>query len=158
LYDTILGGLHQHILGLRLVPPSVVVINCGDAKCIVIAGVALVPNFGHISSVDQNTCSFHGNKTTLVFDVRMGHTEATTFNAWLLITIINNIIVVDDDAPNATVRPCARVFSHLLDQIFTSSMSGLTVLPVFVLLTPSISFDTLRHGCQREASTVEDGG
>jgi hypothetical protein len=115
---------HMRIHSLYLVPLFVVVINCSDAKCIVIASVVIIANVGQRSSVDQTTSFFQGNETTLVFDVRTRHAEATTFNACLLITIINNILVIDDDAPNATVRPCARVFSHLLDQIFTSSHVG----------------------------------
>ncbi len=109
------------ILSLHLVPLFVVLISCGDAKCLIIAGVVLVVNVGQRSSVDKTTSSFHGNETTLVFDVRTGHAEATTFNACLFITIINDIVVVDDNAPNATVRPCASIISHLLDQIFISS-------------------------------------
>ncbi len=68
----------MRILSLHLVPPFVVVINCGDAKCIVIAGVFLVANVGQWSCADQITSSLCGNETTLVFDVRMGHAEATT--------------------------------------------------------------------------------
>ena len=35
----------------------------------------------------------------------MGHTEANSFNVHLLSTIINNIVVVDDDASKAAVGP-----------------------------------------------------
>ena len=125
-----------HILSLLLVPLFVVAINCSDAQCIVIAGVVLVANVGQRSSVDQTNSSFHGNETTLVFDVRTGHAEAITFNALLFITIINDIVAVNDDAPNATVRPCARVFSHLLDQIFTSFNVGAYGSPCICSLFP----------------------
>ena len=83
------------VLSLLLVPLFDVVINCGDAKCIIVAGVILVANVGQRSRVDKTTASY---EITLVFDVRMGHAEATTFNARLLITIImNNIVVIDCD-------------------------------------------------------------
>ncbi len=86
-----------HVLSLLLVPLFVVVINCGEAKYIVVAGVVLIANVGQQSRVDQITSSYHSNETTLVFVVRTGHAEATTFNTPLLITIHNDIIVVDDD-------------------------------------------------------------
>ena len=35
-----------HVLSLLVVPLVLVVINCGDAKCGVIAGVVLVANVG----------------------------------------------------------------------------------------------------------------
>ncbi len=117
-----------YVLSLLLVPLFVVVINCGEAKYIVVAGVVFIANVGQQSRVDQTTSSYHSNETTLVFVVRMGHAEATNFNARLLITIHNDVIVVDDDAPN--------VFSHLLIKFSPLPMSGLTVLPVFVLLSP----------------------
>ena len=118
----------MHVLSFLLVPLFVVVINCGEAKYVVVAGVILIANVGQRSRVDQTTSSYHSNETTLVFVVGTGHAEATTFNARLPITIINDIVVVDDDAPN--------VFGHLLDQISPLPMSGLMVLPVFVLLFP----------------------
>jgi hypothetical protein len=118
----------MHVLSLLLVPLFVDVINCGEAKGAVVASVLLVANVGQRSRVDQTTSSYHSNETTLVFVVRTGHTEATTFNSCLLITIINDIVVVDDDASN--------VFGHLLDQISPLPMLGLTVLTVFVLLSP----------------------
>ncbi len=111
------------ILSFLLVPLLVVVINCGDAKCIVIASVVLI-------ECRQTTSSFHSNESTLLFDVRTQNTEASTFNARLLITIINDIVAIDDDASNATVQPWVRVFSHLLDQIFTSSHDGAYGSPV----------------------------
>jgi hypothetical protein len=36
----------MHVLGLLLLLLFVVVINCGEAKCIVVAGVILVANVG----------------------------------------------------------------------------------------------------------------
>jgi hypothetical protein len=35
-----------HVLSLLLVPLFVVVINCGEAKCVIVAGVILVANVG----------------------------------------------------------------------------------------------------------------
>ncbi len=117
-----------HVLSLLLVPLFVVFVNCGEAKCIVVAGVVLVANVGQQSSVDQTTSSYHSSETTLVFVVRTGHVEAVTFNACLPITIINIIVVINDDAPN--------IFGTSLIKFSPIPMSGLTVLPVFVLLSP----------------------
>ena len=52
-----------YVLSLHHVQLVVVVINCGDAKCIVdVADVILVANVGQKSRVDQTTISY---KTTL---------------------------------------------------------------------------------------------
>jgi hypothetical protein len=49
------------VLSLLVVPIFLVVMNCGDAKYIVVAGVVLIANVGQQSRVDQTISSHHGN-------------------------------------------------------------------------------------------------